>query len=255
MIQRQQIIRAADRDAVAAVAVERDYVLAHVVASLAADRQSESLMFKGGTALRLCYFEDYRYSADLDLSVSGQPEEAASKTLSRALDACRQSIGFPELALTGDPRPKIRYVGPLGRAREIKLDLDADELLFPSERVPLIARYEDVPRSPGLVTYGLDQIAAEKMRCVIQRLQCRDLYDLHALLHGAGVDGLTVWEMFVRKAGHRGLDPDSFFDRLEQRTPAYRSRWTDELSVHVGEEVADFDTVLRQLRRRLRPLR
>ena len=27
------------------------------------------LVFKGGTALRLCYFEDYRYSADLDFSV------------------------------------------------------------------------------------------------------------------------------------------------------------------------------------------
>jgi predicted nucleotidyltransferase component of viral defense system len=26
------------------------------------------LVFKGGTLLRLCYFEDYRYSADLDFS-------------------------------------------------------------------------------------------------------------------------------------------------------------------------------------------
>lgn len=254
MIPRQRLIRAADRDGVPTPTVERDYVLAHVVASLAVDPQSDSLVLKGGTALRLCYFEDYRYSADLDLSVRGQTEQAARETLSRALGACRQSIGFPELALTDDPKPRIRYSGPLGRPRDIKLDLDVGELMFSSERVPLIPRYDDVPSSPGLVTYGLDQIAAEKIRCLIQRSQCRDLYDLHALLHGAGIDVASAWEMFVPKARHRGLDPNGFFDRLEQRTPAYRARWTKELSVHLGADVPEFETVLRQLRRRLRSL-
>lgn len=255
MIPRQQIIRAADGDGVSAPTVERDYVLTHVVATLATDADTKSLILKGGTALRLCYFEDYRYSADLDLSVVGRPEREALETISRALAACRESIGLPEIALTNDPKPRIAYIGPLGRRRDIKLDLDAGELLFPAERVPLIPRYRDVPESPGPVTYGLEQIAAEKMRCIIQRLQCRDLYDLHALLHRSGVDIVAAREMFVAKAEHRGLDPNAFATRLDDRTPAYRARWTDELSNHVGPDVPDFETVLRQVRRRLRPLK
>ncbi len=254
MIPRQQIIRFADRDGVSAPTVERDYVLSHVVASLAEDPGAEDLMFKGGTALRMCYFDDFRYSADLDLTVSGTTE-AALESLSGALDACRQAIGFPELALTDEAKPRIGYLGPLGRMRHIKLDLDVGELTFPSQRAGLLHRYDDVSDTAGLVTYGLDQITSEKLRCVIQRLQCRDVYDLHALLHVAGVDVTSAWEMFEAKARHRGLDPEAFFDRLETRTPAYRARWTEELSVHLGSDVPDFDNVLRQLRRHLRPMR
>lgn len=254
MIPRQQIIRIADREAVSAPTVERDYVLSHVVASLAEDPGAVDLMFKGGTALRMCYFEDFRYSADLDLSVGGTAE-AALECLTRALDACRQTIGFPELALTDEAKPRIGYLGPLGKSRHIKVDLDVGELTFPSERVGLLQRYDDVGDTAGLVTYGLDQITAEKLRCVIQRLQCRDIYDLHALLHDAGVDMTSAWEMFEAKARHRDLDPGTFFDRLDARTPAYRARWREELSVHLGSDVPDFENVLRQLKRHLRPMR
>ncbi len=254
MIPRQQIVRAADRDGVPAPTVERDYVLSHIVAALAVDPGAEDLVLKGGTALRLCYFEEFRYSADLDLSVSGTAESALP-IISRALNACREAIGFTELVLTTEAKPRIGYLGPLDRRRDIKLDLDVGELVFPSECSKLIPRYGDLAETSGMVTYGLDQIAAEKLRCVIQRLQCRDIYDLHSLLHDADVDVVSAWEMFGEKARHRGLDPGTFFDRLENRTPAYRDRWADELSVHIGADVPDFDTVLRQLRRRLRPLR
>lgn len=45
--------------------VERDYVLTHVIEALAQLQPPSGLVFKGGTALRLCFYEDYRYSADL----------------------------------------------------------------------------------------------------------------------------------------------------------------------------------------------
>ena len=68
MTNRAQITRQTTRDGVPAPTVERDYVLAHIIAALAAIDASYGLVFKGGTALRLCYFADYRYSADLDFS-------------------------------------------------------------------------------------------------------------------------------------------------------------------------------------------
>ncbi len=46
--------------------IERDYVLAWFLTGLAGHPLSEVLAFKGGTALRRCWFEDYRFSEDLD---------------------------------------------------------------------------------------------------------------------------------------------------------------------------------------------
>jgi predicted nucleotidyltransferase component of viral defense system len=51
--------------------VERDYCLAWFLASLANSPLSGQLAFKGGTALKRCYFGDYRFSEDLDFTLLG----------------------------------------------------------------------------------------------------------------------------------------------------------------------------------------
>ena len=76
MITKARITQTASTQKVAAKTVERDYVLAHAVAAIASHDKAGRLVFKGGTALRLCHFPDYRYSADLDYSVVGAPEGA-----------------------------------------------------------------------------------------------------------------------------------------------------------------------------------
>ena len=77
MTNRAQTTRQAARNGVRAPTVERDDVLAHIIAALGALLgalgDSHGLVFKGGTALRLCYFEDYRYSAHLDFSRCRRP--------------------------------------------------------------------------------------------------------------------------------------------------------------------------------------
>ncbi len=39
--------------------------------------------------------------------------------------------------------------------------------------------------------YSLEEIAAEKLRCVIQRVQCRDLYDIFRLVKDTHVSLAT----------------------------------------------------------------
>jgi hypothetical protein len=49
--------------------LERDYLLSWILAGIAqVELLRETLVFKGGTALRKCYFGDYRFSEDLDFS-------------------------------------------------------------------------------------------------------------------------------------------------------------------------------------------
>lgn len=252
MIHQNLIKRRADEDGLPALAVERDYALAHVLAAIAERDRATQVVFKGGTALRFCYFDDYRYSADLDFSlIGGLDAKGALRLIVDALADCRERVGFPVLGLTESVPPRIEYVGPLGaKPRSLKLDLATDELVENTTNMPIARRYEDQDERRCCV-YTLDEIAAEKLRCVMQRLQCRDLYDLHELLVARSVDARAIWPLFERKARHRDRDPDRFGDFFAEREARWRERWDKELVEYVTSP-PHFDGVLRAVRRELR---
>ena len=233
--------------------VERDYVLTHIMHSVAATRGAEQLIFKGGTALRLCFYENYRYSADLDFSVVNVSLEDAHAAIAQALESCQERVGFEVCELTEEDPPRIKYLGTLGRAQTIKLDIATDELVLEQENRSLLIRYEDQPENDEtLSVYSLTEVTAEKLRCVIQRHQCRDPFDLHFLLVGEGVNIEDAWASFDRKARHRGIDPQSFEGRLSERESRYGKEWSREIEEHLGTEAPPFEQTMRELRRALR---
>lgn len=252
VIHRNVVTRKADLDGLTARTVERDYVLAHVLTAISANDSQAQLVFKGGTSLRLCHFDDYRYSADLDFSlVDGLDVNGAFQIVERALEECRESIGFPVLFLNSETPRKIEYVGPLGaKPRSLKLDLADDEPVESTTIRPIVVRYEDQGSDQCLV-YTLEEITAEKLRCVIQRLQCRDLYDLNELLVACDIDPQVVWPVFERKTRHRGFDPDDFARRFDERTREWQRRWSTELAEYVTSP-PPFDGLIRAVRRELR---
>jgi hypothetical protein len=144
VIHQNVIKRRADEDGLPAPAVERDYVLAHVLSAISELDVEQQLVFKGGTSLRLCHFTDYRYSADLDFSLTGGVDaEGATRLIAAALVNCRERIGLPLLELDERSPPRIEYVGPLGaKPRFVKLDLAADELVEDTAISPRAARSE-----------------------------------------------------------------------------------------------------------------
>jgi uncharacterized protein len=237
---------------VGAPVVERDYVLTHIIEALAQLRPPPGLVFKGGTALRLCFYEDYRYSADLDFSLVDLAVDEELAVLGRALERCVEVIGLPRLSFTDSEPLQIEYVGPLGRERTIKLDLANDELVLGTTQRTLITRYSDQSQDGSTITtYTLEEIAAEKLRCVIQRLLCRDISDLHRLFAREGIEVESVWPMFEEKTRAKNLDPARLRERLTAREPQYRRRWEQEL-LDLEPHVESFEQVIRQLRRKLR---
>lgn len=253
MIHPNLLMRQADRDRLTAATVERDYVLNHILAAIGERDDQAAIVFKGGTALRLCHFSTYRYSADLDFSVTGDMNIPDARTLiDEALTECRELVEFPTLRLSGSEPPRIEYVGPLGsRPRTIKLDLADNELVENTTRLPIIQRYPDQRPSRCLV-YTLEEIAAEKLRCVIQRLQCRDLHDLYELLAVRQVDAVEIWPLFERKARQSGVDPTRFAERFLGREAEWARRWDSELAEYASGDVPHFDGALRAVRRELR---
>ncbi len=255
MITVGRITQLADADGVDADTVERDYVLTHVMASLSHHREKNIFQFKGGTLLRLCYFSGYRYSADIDLNLESDIDvQHAFDVFGEILEATQERVGLPHLALVSEPKLHIEFIGPkrTARPRIIKLDISTDELIIERDtRRPLLRRYEDQPDAAPIRSYGLPEATAEKLRCVMQRLQCRDLHDIWFLLGQAGVDAAEIRHHFERKLEHRGLDPDLFPRSFEERIGSYTRRWEEEL-VSYMTPIPDIDRVVREVRRNLR---
>jgi predicted nucleotidyltransferase component of viral defense system/predicted transcriptional regulator of viral defense system len=238
MIAKGLITQRANDEGLPAQTIERDYVLAHICADIGTAGDTK-LVFKGGTLLRLCYFADYRYSADLDFSaVNGLSSADATTLVAAATDTCRKRLELPVLEVVQEEggAPWVNYVGPFGaKARKIKLDISDTELVESHTQINLQPRWPDLPEGTAIDGYTLDEVAAEKVRCIAERLQCRDLYDMHQLLDGGHVDPLEAWHLYLRKTendrgrGRQRTSPREWSATFERRMVAYRNRWDEEL--------------------------
>src|SRR5207247_8156744 len=75
--------------------LDRDYLLSWILAGIAqVDSLRDKLVFKGGTALKKCYFGDYRFSEDLDFSAVGGAStgEAMEREIRQACDAAAKLL-------------------------------------------------------------------------------------------------------------------------------------------------------------------
>jgi len=73
MISKEEIISVADETGLTPRIVEKDYVLGWLLGAVNANAAlSQSWVFKGGTCLKKCYFETYRFSEDLDFTLQDE---------------------------------------------------------------------------------------------------------------------------------------------------------------------------------------
>ncbi len=70
MIDKREILETASALRLLPHVVEKDYVLGWLLAGINAHPAlATSWVFKGGTCLKKCYFETYRFSEDLDFTL------------------------------------------------------------------------------------------------------------------------------------------------------------------------------------------
>ena len=176
--------------------IERDYVLAWFLSCLAKHPLRERLAFKGGTALRLCWFEGYRFSEDMDFTLTGPMAIGDILASLREVHADIESASGVRFRFDREARRQgrnnhafhLRYQGPLPAGGGVKVDITVNEkICFPLVDRPVIRQYEqfdDLPRGPTVRTYSLDEIVVEKLAALSDRArnEPRDLYDLWYLL-------------------------------------------------------------------------
>ena len=102
--------------------IEKDYALSYVLAGIASQPAlADTLVFKGGTALKKLYFGSYRFSEDLDFSTIDAPkddelEEALRRAVNHSTELLNTYGPFTlqmERYLERDPHPGQHEPSPL----------------------------------------------------------------------------------------------------------------------------------------------
>jgi predicted nucleotidyltransferase component of viral defense system len=259
--------------------LERDYLLSWVLAGVARVAPlRDTLVFKGGTALKKCYFGDYRFSEDLDFSgLEGVPSgDAMELAVREACDVAAKLLDpyAPvdircERYTEKDPHPgdqgafTIRARLPWHRRPQTRvlIEISVDEMILRPPQTRKILHEYGEPLEAQVRVYALEEIIAEKLRAILQhvekleergwsRSRARDYYDLwHVLASYKNLFELRGFDTLLReKCAVRRVAFNRAEDFFDDRLLAYvQKTWTQWLGPLVPG-LPTFETVIGELR-------
>ena len=246
--------------------IEKDYVLSWILKGIAQHEQlSGIIVFKGGTVLKKVYFEDYRFSEDLDFTLlkDNVSNEQIFTWVNEIFEYVRDEANIPLEIIDNNEHEDgginfyISFVGPFGGQgsnKKIKVDISRNEKMeFKPVYKPVFPVYSDLAEHQ-LLCYSLEEIFVEKMRSVIQRMQARDLYDIWYLLEVHEMDIDLYLTEFINKCACKGLSAADFSKKLEERLPQYKGRWKSSLSEQI-QNLPDFEKIERETLRHIKKLK
>ncbi len=264
MMTTAQLHRAAEQEGLRFDQIEKDYVILWILSGLShSDAKEHGWVFKGGTCLRHCYYDGYRFSEDIDFSCEPEGEnlEASLRLLEKVAawvvneSGIRLSVREP-LTVSGDFQIEIPVEYNRGGMRrqglpQVKVHLTFDEPILEEAAVRSIKPgYADLSLF-GIAAYSKKEIVAEKMRSLLQQQKKwprpRDLYDLWYILCKS--DEHFSWQelkpLFDEKCRVRGIQPD-----IEKLTSNTLLEWNEKAWLsRLGpmlKDVPDFDRVWKE---------
>ena len=229
MIDRQEIEQKAAEFEINIPNVQRDYVLGHFLFALFSQSDLKTLLFlKGGNALRKGYFENTRYSYDLDLGIETDIDPEFLRTeVNKICDTVHATTGIMfnndqnvvkekfHARVAEDATNQLKVYEVRIYFKDffanadhliIKLAMDItrfDKISLPLQERPLIHPYSDYKDLAGTIKCTkLEEIVATKLKCLLQREHPPDLFDYVYTVFFSGTVALDKSEVvgtFLRK--------------------------------------------------------
>jgi predicted nucleotidyltransferase component of viral defense system len=136
--------------------IEKDYILSWILQGISQhETLAKSIVFKGGTVLKKVYFEDYRFSEDLDFTLLDDTisNEHIFEWFVAIFEYIKEEANIP-LEIIDDNEHEdgginfyISYIGPLGgqgNNKKVKVDISRSEkLAFETAKRNVIIAYSD----------------------------------------------------------------------------------------------------------------
>jgi predicted nucleotidyltransferase component of viral defense system len=253
--------------------IEKDYILSWILFGISNHEPlSTTIVFKGGTVLKKVYFENYRFSEDLDFTLLNAdiPNEQIFAWFSEVFEFIKEEANIPLNIIDNNEHEDARlpngqgginfyisYIGPLGgqgNNKKVKVDISrSEQLVFEPSMNDVFISYSDLEEHK-LLCYPLEEVLVEKMRSVMQRMQARDFYDIWYLLEVHGMDATFYISEFETKCKSKDLKHTDFQKKLDERLPQYNGRWKSSMSEQI-KDLPNFDQIEKEVQRHLKKLK
>jgi len=233
--------------------VIKDYALSWMLKAL--NDVNDAFALKGGTGIRKAYVEGYRFSVDLDFTLTERVD--VRRVLLDAVRLTKRESGIEfgeDLSLrsvrTGyEARVMFRlyYRFPM----KIKIDVTTPEnevIVLPLERRQLIHPYSD-ECDALLLVYSLREIFAEKVRSLFERTRPRDLYDVWYLSRMVGLEEAVP--VIRKKFEYRSVK--FRIERFLKKKEFFRGAWVRSLKNQL-KELPNFNRVFVEVEHTLRAI-
>jgi len=186
MISKSDLKRIAEMKHLTIRNAEKDYLLELLLYTLSDDRHS--LIFKGGTALYKFYNLN-RFSEDLDFDVVRKRFDVDNmiKKIIRNLEVtAMQRTIFEKIEHGNEINIRFAIRGPLydgskNSMSRVTINISKRERPISTLEKLLVTTYPEIP-SFELSVLDIEEIVAEKIRCILTREKPRDIYDLWLIL-------------------------------------------------------------------------
>jgi predicted nucleotidyltransferase component of viral defense system len=174
--------------------IEKDYVIGWLLWGIGSDPNLGSYWaFKGGTSLKKCYIETWRFSEDIDFTVlPGGPDKPGTiePMVQRVLEKVHNESGI-DFSLKAPvfkysekylyTEGSVYYRGPRNAPlARVKLDISGSEkVVRPTVLRKIYHPYSgSLPKPDHIRCYSFEEVFAEKLRAMGERGRPRDLYDI-----------------------------------------------------------------------------
>ncbi len=281
MILKREIAQKSEEWNVPPETVDKDWVLGHFLSAFySIEEHNEKLVFKGGTALRKCYFQNYRFSEDLDFTSRTEDYKLTRKLLNEVVKIAENNSGIlfhiQEISelnfkdkLTGY-KAKLKYWGanhtknqePTSPERwmtNLKVEITLyEKMVFESELRNISHPYSDLvsDKTVEIPCYNLKEFIAEKIRALVQRsyVAPRDYYDIYFLKDSFNnKDWKEIKTAFLAKMEFKGLNFENVEQLINDRSiKIVKSAWENSLKHQIPEkQLPDVRVVIEELKETL----
>lgn len=251
--------------------IQQDYLLSWLLVAISQiPILRECCIFKGGTALKKCYFGDYRFSEDIDFTALDELPvgDNLEKEIAQSVELAQEMIFEFTSTRISYKRYREKYPHPDGQEAfsvyaqfpwqnqpltKVMIEISRDEkMLFKGAEKGIIHPYGE-PVKSSITSYTLEEIVYEKHRAILQhtkklherdwgRSRARDYYDLWMIFkkYGRSLDLNNFQKNLDKKCLGKEVsfgEVDDFFDPLIIKN--VKETWT----VWLGDLVSDLPDV------------
>src|SRR5579885_419993 len=238
--------RLASREKIPLGTLEKDYAITNLLSIISAFPKLDSMVFKGGTALKKIHFKNFRFSEDLDFTCMQDVSEEFVDFINSKMKAL--DVKFTEI--TDDERKpnsfkfKVKYAQFNGVTAGVRVDLSLrEDVMLDAITKPVLHFYDTIPNVFEIPTMDLEEIMAEKIRAIVYTRHPRHLHDVWYLdSNGIKLNPKMIRDK-IKKAYGAEFDLQKFKDGISEK----ESDWKNDLQPLLPDSPPSFESVSKRV--------